>query len=84
MKNGVFWVGTPCGYGSVRPLPVTSNIAPSSQILITLIMEVLISPETSVLTTTRRIIPEDSISYSHRRENLKSYIVLLLCSYILL
>jgi hypothetical protein len=33
------------------------------------------SSETSVLTTaTRRIIPEDAILHSHRRENLKSYI----------
>jgi hypothetical protein len=37
------------------------------------------SYETSVLTrATRRNNPEDTILHSHRRENLKSYLVLLL------
>jgi hypothetical protein len=39
-------------------------------------IEELSSSETSFLTrTTWRIIPEDTILHSHRRENLKSYTV---------
>jgi hypothetical protein len=63
-------------YEGLRLL-VTATVVPSSPILVTLMMEAIISSEVSVLTrTTRRHISEDDILHSHRRENLKCYIAL--------
>jgi hypothetical protein len=55
----------------------TANVAPSSLILFTLMMEAILFSETSVLTrVTQRHISEDDVLHSRRCENLKSYIAL--------
>jgi hypothetical protein len=62
---------------SILRLLITANIATSSPILVTLIMEEILSSETSFLTRpTRRNIAEDGILHSNRRKRLKPYIEL--------
>jgi hypothetical protein len=52
----------------------TANVVPSSPILVTLMMDVIRSSETSVLiTVTQHNIPDDGILNSRCRDNLKSY-----------
>jgi hypothetical protein len=59
---------------TVFRLLVTANTVPSSPILVILMMEAILSSESSVLTTAA--IPEDGILHSHCRKNLGSYIAL--------
>jgi hypothetical protein len=67
---------TPSLTSSVRRLLVTARVVPSSPILVNLMNEALSSSETSFFTrVTQRNFPKGAILHSHRRENLKSYIL---------
>jgi hypothetical protein len=69
MKNVVFWDFTSCGsckcivfLSSMLQLLVSANVVPSLPILITFMMEAILSSETLVLTAaTWHNIPEDGI-----------------------
>jgi hypothetical protein len=61
---------------SVLQLLITASAVLTSLIHFTLMTKAIQSSETSVLTrATRRHIAEDGILHSHRRENIKSYIL---------
>jgi hypothetical protein len=60
---------------------VTAKVVPSSPILVTLMMDLIRSSESSNLTrATQRNIPEDGILHTYRREKLKSHKVIRLSS----
>jgi hypothetical protein len=58
----------------VSNLLVTANVVPSSLILSALIMEAIRHSETPVFTEATRPTSQKKAFFSHRHENLKSYI----------
>jgi hypothetical protein len=63
----------------IRELGTIANIVSNSLILPTLVMKAIFSSETSAFTRATSIhIPEDGIIHNHRRQNLKSYVLLLM------
>jgi hypothetical protein len=73
LRSAVLWDVAPCG--RLRRLLVTANVAPDSPIVVTVIIEVLLFSDMSVLSrATQRNIPEDGILHCHSLENCKSYI----------
>jgi hypothetical protein len=79
VKNAVFWDVTPCGCCKIQSFGLKYRLDHQGERISELETKLAVTNETSVLTrATRRHVSEDGILHSHRRENLKSYIFLVL------